>query len=74
MTTDQLAEHRQERLIQELMRQLKDNGGIKIDVEHVDDVEQFRKAARSAARRIGVTVHTGVSREKSGDFVFAFET
>jgi hypothetical protein len=71
---DQLAERRQKELVQELMRQFQDNGGIKINVKQVGDVEQFRKAARTAARRIGITVHTGVSEEKDGNFVFAFET
>jgi D-serine deaminase-like pyridoxal phosphate-dependent protein len=74
MTVDELADHRQERLVQELMRQFKAKGGIKVGVDHVADVELFRKAARTAARRVGITIHTGVSHEKSGEFVFAFET
>jgi hypothetical protein len=56
------------------MRQFKAKGGIKVGVDHVADVELFRKAARTAARRVGITIHTGVSHEKSGEFVFAFET
>jgi len=74
MTVDQLADKRQERLVEELVRILKANGGIKISVDLVDDVDQFRRAARTAARQIGMTIHTGVSHEKAGDFVFAFET
>ena len=71
---DELAQRRGDQLIQELMRQFQDNGGFKINVKQVGDVEQFRKAARTAARRIGITVHTGVSEEDNGNFVFAFET
>jgi hypothetical protein len=74
MTIDKLVGNSEKPLVQELVRQLKDNGGIKIGLEHVGDVEQFRKAARAAARQIGITVHTGISHEEAGDFVFAFET
>jgi predicted HAD superfamily Cof-like phosphohydrolase len=74
MTVNQLADKRQERLVEELVRVLKANSGMKISVDFIDDVEQFRKAARTAARQIGMTIHTGVSHEKAGDYVFAFET
>jgi hypothetical protein len=74
MTTDELAKDSQDRLIEELVRHFKDTGGIKIGVKYIGDVEQFRKAARAAARQIGITVHTGVTHEKDGDYVFAFET
>ena len=63
MTADELADRRLEILVQELVNQLRTDRGVKHGVDHVGDVDLWRKAARIAGRRLGIPVRTGVSRD-----------
>jgi len=56
-----------DRLAEEIASQLQANGGsilLRLATD-VDDVERWRRAARQAGRRLGVTMQTGVSPDQS---------
>ena len=57
---------RVDRLAEEIAAQLEAHGGsiLRLTTD-VDDVERWRRAARKAGRRLGVTVRTGISADRS---------
>ncbi|MGH9126453.1 MAG: hypothetical protein ACRDZ8_17255 [Acidimicrobiales bacterium] len=63
MMIDELAERRLEILVRELMVLLQEHEAFVLEVDYVEDVETWRKAVRSAGRRLGVPVRTGVSKD-----------
>jgi hypothetical protein len=60
---DRLERQRVERLARELASVLRSTGYLVMDTGKVEDVVAWRRAARRAARLIGWSVHTGVSRD-----------
>ncbi len=63
MTADQLASRRQELLVRQLMAQLTDRQSLTYTTEYVEDLQAWRKAARIAGRRMGISIRTGLSRD-----------
>ena len=61
--TDELERRRLDRLVEQLTRQLGIHRSLTLDVNYVEDVDLWRKAARLAGRRLGIPVRTGVSRD-----------
>ena len=61
--SDELARRRLEIQVRELMVHLKVNLGVVRLTNDVEDVEEYRKAARIAGRRLGIVIRTGVSRD-----------
>ncbi len=55
---------RVERLAQHLIEGLRARGSVQAALEHVDDVERWRRAARRAGRALGWHIRTGVSAER----------
>jgi len=68
---DELQQRRFERLVEKLTYELETYRSLTYGTDHVGDVEQWRKAARAAGRRLGIPVRTGVSRD--GGKVWASE-
>ena len=57
---------RVERLAEEIADQLQQHGGSILRLAtDVENVERWRRAARQAGRRLGVTIRTGVSNDRS---------
>jgi hypothetical protein len=56
---------RVEQLAAELVPILRDRGGVVVDVEQLDSVDRWRRAARRAGRLLGWSVRTGVSADGS---------
>jgi hypothetical protein len=54
-----------ERLVKELMRDLRVHRSVTYSTASIEDVEFWRKAARIAGRRFGICVRTGVARDGS---------
>jgi hypothetical protein len=54
---------RVEALAAELVPVLRDRGAIVVDVERLDSVERWRRAARRAGRLLGWHMRTGLSRD-----------
>jgi hypothetical protein len=71
MKADELAQRRQELQVRELVQELKLGRTIVLSTDSVEDVGAWRKAARTAGRRLGIPVRTGVS--KDGTKVWASE-
>jgi hypothetical protein len=69
--TDELERRRLERLTEQLTEQLRVHRSLTLDVDRLEDVELWRKAARRAGRRLAVPVRTGVSHD--GTKVWASE-
>ena len=63
MTTDELADRRHQAHVRELLQELKLGRTIVMDTAQVKDVEAWRSAARTAGRRLGIPVRTGISRD-----------
>jgi hypothetical protein len=61
--SDELARRRLEIQIRELMVHLRETKGVVRGTDYVEDVAEYRKAARIAGRRLGIVVRTGVSRD-----------
>ncbi len=62
-----LRHRRIERLAADLARHLRD-GHVIVEVDRIDSVEEWRAAARLAARRHGWQVRTGMSRDSARVF------
>jgi hypothetical protein len=71
MTVDQLEQRRLERMVRDLMVDLKVHQTAVHGTDYIEDVKLWRKAARMAGRRLGIPVRTGVSRD--GTKVWASE-
>jgi hypothetical protein len=71
MTTDELARRRFDRQVSELQDQLKTFQTVVYGTDQIDDIDEWRKAARAAGRRLGIPVRTGVSQD--GTKVWASE-
>jgi hypothetical protein len=65
MTTDELARRRYDRQVSKLEHQLKTLQTVVYGTEQVEDVDEWRKAARAAGRRLGISVRTGVSPDRT---------
>jgi hypothetical protein len=63
MTVDELARRRDERRARKLEQQLKAHQAVIYGTDEIDDVDEWRKAARAAGRRLGIRVRTGVSKD-----------
>jgi hypothetical protein len=63
MTVDELERQRTERLVLVLMEHLRNNQGVNVAVELIEDVDRWRRAARLAGHRLGISVRTGISRD-----------
>jgi hypothetical protein len=55
---------RVERLANELVQQLHENGSVQAALVDVEDVHRWRCAARRAARMLGWHIRTGVSSDR----------
>jgi len=71
MIVDELAKHRRETLVLKHMEWLTIRHTYAIRVDRVNDVPEWRSAAREAGRRLKISVRTGVSRD--GTLVWASE-
>jgi hypothetical protein len=71
MTTDELARRRFDRQVSKLQDQLKTLQTVVYGTDQIEDIDEWRKAARAAGRRLGIPVRTGVSRD--GTKVWASE-
>lgn len=71
MTSDELAARRRERLVTQLERDLRILRSLTYGTDDIEDVDEWRTAARIAGRRLGVPIRTGVSRD--GTKVWASE-
>ena len=71
MTTDELAERRFELRVRDVAQELKTLRTVVYGTDQVEDVDEWRKAARAAGRRLGMPVRTGISRD--GTKVWASE-
>jgi hypothetical protein len=71
MTTDEIARHRLELRVREIAEQLSLYQSVTFSTGYVEDVEEWRKAARIAGRRLKIQVRTGVSPD--GEKVWASE-
>jgi hypothetical protein len=69
--TDELERRRLDRLADQIGTELQVRRSIVCSSEHVDDIDRWRRAARTAGRRLGIPVRTGVSRD--GTKVWASE-
>jgi hypothetical protein len=52
-----------ETLAAQVLPALRDRGSLMVDVEHVADIDRWRRAARLAGRQLGCRVRTGVVGE-----------
>ena len=68
---DELSRRRLERRVTEIAQLLALHQSVTLSTEYVEDIEEWRKAARIAGRRLKIQVRTGVSRD--GDKVWASE-
>jgi predicted nucleic acid-binding protein len=71
MTTDELARRRFDRQVSKLQDQLKTLQTVVYGIDQIEDIGEWRRAARAAGRRLGIPVRTGVSRD--GTKVWASE-
>jgi hypothetical protein len=71
MTADELARHRFDRQVSQLQDQLRTLKTVVYGTDQIDDIDEWRKAARAAGRRLGIPVRTGVSSD--GTKVWASE-
>ena len=71
MTTDELAERRFKLFVRDMTQQLKTLRTVVYGTDQIEDVDQWREAARAAGRRLRMPVRTGVSRD--GTKVWASE-
>ncbi len=60
-----LQRRRRERLIEQLQQELRVRRGLTLSTDSVEDVREWRSAARAAGRRLGIPVRTGVSSDGS---------
>jgi len=60
-----------EELVLKLVLELKFKRSVNYAVSSIEDVELWRRAARTAGRRLGIQVRTGISRD--GQVVWASE-
>jgi hypothetical protein len=63
LKTDELAARRFDALVEWMIELLTTRSGGNFRTDGIDDVEQWRKAARAAGRRLNICVRTGVSRD-----------
>jgi len=68
---DELARRRLEHLVLQLMQELASRQSLTYGTDDIENVEEWRTAARIAGRRLGSPVSTGVS--KDGTKVWASE-
>lgn len=62
--TDELERRRLDRLVKQLTVELRIHRSVTYGSDYVEDVELWRRAARLAGRRLGITVRTGVSPDR----------
>jgi hypothetical protein len=60
---DELAQRRLERRVNEIAQLLALHQSVTFSTQYVEDVNEWRKAARIAGRRLKIQVRTGVSRD-----------
>ena len=65
MRVDELAERRYEVIVLKHMDWLRSEGSYVVAVSKIEDVPDWRCAAREAGRRLGIRIHTGISRDGS---------
>jgi hypothetical protein len=65
-----LDQFKRDRLVPELAAELQERGSVVRRIEHVDDVDVWRQAARRAGRLLGWRVRSGISRSAAGDAVW----
>jgi hypothetical protein len=58
-----LQRRRFERLVEQLRQELLVRRGVVLNADSVEDVAEWRKAARQAGRSLGIPVRTGVSSD-----------
>lgn len=63
MRVDELAEHKYEILVLKHVEWLKIERSYVVAVSKIENVPEWRKAAREAGRRIKIRVRTGISRD-----------
>jgi hypothetical protein len=68
---DDLAQRRLEIRVREIAQLLALHQSVTLSTDYVEDVDEWRKAARIAGRRLKIQIRTGVSRD--GDKVWASE-
>ena len=61
--TDELGRRRLDRLVRRLERELRNRRSFTCSADRLEDVQQWRRAARVAGRRMGISVRTGISRD-----------
>jgi hypothetical protein len=71
MKLDELAKRRREKLVERLVYLLKTYRTVVLGIDEVENVPEWRSAAREAGRRLNIRVSTGVSRD--GTKVWATE-
>jgi hypothetical protein len=69
--TDELERRRVEKLVPQLIHELKTHRSVTHGADQIADIDAWRKAARIAGRRLGIPVRTGLSRD--GTKVWASE-
>ena len=69
--TDELEQRQLERLVPQIEYELRTYRSVTHGADQIDDVDLWRKAARTAGRRLGIPVRTGVSSD--GTKVWASE-
>lgn len=65
-----LDQFKRDRLVPELAAELQECGSVIRRIEHVDDVDVWRQAARRAGRLLGWRVRSGISGSAAGDAVW----
>jgi hypothetical protein len=71
MTMNELAARRFKLVVDQVEHQLRTHQTVVLGTDRVEDVEEWRSAARAAGRRLGLPVRTGIS--KDGTRVWASE-
>jgi hypothetical protein len=66
-----LQRRRLERLVEQLKQELLVRRGLVLSADSVEDLDEWRRAARMAGRQLGIPIRTGVSRD--GTKVWASE-
>lgn len=62
---DELARRRLELRVQEIAQLLALHKSVTFSTNYVEDVDEWRKAARIAGHRLNISVRTGVARDGS---------
>ena len=63
MRVDELAERKYEILVLKHVKWLKTERSYVVAVSKIEDISDWRRAARAAGRRLKIRVRTGISRD-----------